>query len=129
MGMRSRCERCGSDFVATGARGRTPRFCSGRCRVSAHRAKPTLPAALTSLPRWTARDGKRPVRPDGRAASSTDPTTWCTYAQVADQPHGIMLGDGLGCYDLDGVIDDGGQLHPDAAAVLNTVGDTALWVE
>lgn len=127
--MRGTCERCGETFAAAGARGRSPRFCSGRCRVAAHRSRQTLPAALTSLPRWTVRDGKRPVQVSGRAASSTNPATWTTYAAVADLPHGIMLGDGLGCYDLDHVIDDDGRLHPDAQAVLDQVGDAALWVE
>lgn len=40
-----------------------------------------------------------------------------------------MLGDGLACWDLDGVIDDDGQLHPEAAEVLRQVGTRALWVE
>ncbi len=40
-----------------------------------------------------------------------------------------MLGDGLACWDLDDVIDDQGQLHPEAARVLHEVGTHALWVE
>lgn len=40
-----------------------------------------------------------------------------------------MLGDGLACWDLDDVIDEQGQLSEDAAAVLDEVGDSALWVE
>ncbi|MFC8531924.1 hypothetical protein [Nocardia sp. NPDC057227] len=44
-------------------------------------------------------------------------------------PHGVMLGDGLACWDLDGVIGEDGRLHPDAVAVLAEVGDAALWVE
>ncbi|MET7752320.1 MULTISPECIES: hypothetical protein [Actinomycetes] len=40
-----------------------------------------------------------------------------------------MLGDGLACWDLDGVLDDEGRLHPEAAAVLDQVGKRALWVE
>lgn len=83
---------------------------------------------LTSLPRWAVRDGKRPVRIDGQPASSTDPRTWCLYAEVAGSPNGIMLGDGLGCYDLDGIL-DGDELHPDAQAVLDAVGSSALWIE
>lgn len=43
-------------------------------------------------------------------------------------PHGIMLGDGLACWDLDGVL-EAGVLHPDAQAVLRQVGGGALWVE
>ncbi|MFC5789679.1 hypothetical protein ACFPPE_07400 [Agromyces tardus] len=84
---------------------------------------------MTSLPRWTARDGKRPTQRDGRPASSTDASTWVTFDRVADRPHGVMLGDGLACWDLDGVIDCDGQLHPDAAEVLRQVGTRSLWVE
>lgn len=40
-----------------------------------------------------------------------------------------MLGDGLACWDLDGVLNADGQLHPDAAEVLRKVGTRALWVE
>ncbi len=39
-----------------------------------------------------------------------------------------MLGDGLACWDLDGVL-DGGVLHPEAECVLAEVGEGALWVE
>ena len=48
---------------------------------------------------------------------------------VAGVPNGIMLGDGLACWDLDGVLSPGGVLHPDAVRVLERVGDEALWVE
>ncbi|MEV6255589.1 hypothetical protein AB0L97_20250 [Nocardia sp. NPDC051911] len=84
---------------------------------------------MTSLRRWTARDGKRPVQTDGRAASSTNPDTWTEFSAVADSPHGVMLGDGLACWDLDGVLSEDGALNPDAAAVLARVGRDALWVE
>lgn len=40
----------------------------------------------------------------------------------------MMLGDGLACWDLDGVL-DGGVLHPEARAILDQVGRDALWVE
>lgn len=63
---------------------------------------------------------------DGRAASSTKGWTWTDYASVADRPHGVMLGGGLACWDLDGVL-EGDQLHPDAVAVLESV--EPVWVE
>lgn len=88
-----------------------------------------VPPALTALPRWTRRDGKRPVQLSGKPASSTDPSTWTTHERVAQRDHGVMLGEGLACWDLDGVIDEDGHLHPDAAAVLREVGTRALWVE
>lgn len=43
-------------------------------------------------------------------------------------PHGIMLGDGLACFDLDDVIAPDGSLHPDAVTVLADVADP-IWVE
>lgn len=63
---------------------------------------------MTVRSRWTRADGKRPIQPTGRAASSTDPRTWSLFAEVqagAGDGFGIMLGDGLGCYDLDDVSD------------------------
>lgn len=48
--------------------------------------------------------GKRPVMPTGDPASSTSPDTWSAYSEVqvgAGDGVGVMLGGGLGCYDLD----------------------------
>lgn len=88
-----------------------------------------VPSTLTALPRWTRRHGKRPVQLSGKPASSTDPRTWTTHERVARRDRGVMLGEGLACWDLDGVIGEDGALHPDAAAVLRKVGTRALWVE
>lgn len=76
--------------------------------MASHRANKRLPGELTSRSRWTRCDGKRPVMADGRPASSTKPKTWTDYGNVlegAGDGFGIMLGDGLGCYDLDDVDD------------------------
>lgn len=55
--------------------------------------------------RWVRADGKRPVTVDGAPASSTNPATWSSFADVqaadAGDGFGVMLGNGLGCYDLD----------------------------
>lgn len=40
-----------------------------------------------------------------------------------------MLGGGLACWDLDDVLSPEGEVHPDAVAVLESVGRRALWVE
>lgn len=69
------------------------------------------------------------MRSNGWPASSTNPDTWCGYEQVAHKPHGVMLGDGLACWDLDNVIDDHGVLYSDAVGVLNDVANQALWIE
>lgn len=77
--------------------------------MAAHRAK-KIPAELTHCNRWVRCDGKRPVMVDGRPASSTNSATWASYADVksssAGDGFGVMLGDGLGCYDLDHVSDE-----------------------
>ena len=67
-----------------------------------------IPVELTTRLAWVRADGKRPIRPDGRPASSTNRGTWSAWADVqtgAGDGFGIMLGDGLGCYDLDAVTD------------------------
>lgn len=103
------CERCGEYVVLAGI-GQRPKFCSTRCRVAAHRAskRSTFPKSMTSRSSWTRCAGKRPIQPNGRAASSTDVRTWSSFADVqagAGDGSGIMLGGGLGCYDLDHVTD------------------------
>lgn len=76
---------------------------------------------------WVSVHGKRPVRPDGTPASTTDPSSWTTYDQVADGPHGIMLGDGLACWDLDDCFDDEGLLADWARQLLD--GLRPMWSE
>ncbi len=88
-----------------------------------------MPARLTAGRRWTRRSGKRPIRVDGRPASSTDPSTWATFAEVSESPtgFGVMLGGGLACWDLDHCL-DGDTLTPWASAVLGSI-ESPLWVE
>lgn len=119
--MRMSCERCG-ERLSIPSRGRSPRFCSSRCRVAAHRArKPRLPARMTGVRRWVRADGKRPVMVDGSPASSTDPSTWASFSEVqsgAGDGYGIMLGGGLGCWDLDDCF-EGGVLAGWARSILD----------
>lgn len=70
--------------------------------------------------------GKRPLQVSGRAASSTDPSTWAAFSEVQRGPgsgFGVMLGDGLGCIDLDDVTD--AQVREFVAGV----EDPVLYVE
>lgn len=88
------------------------KFCSTRCRVFWHRNASKLPAELTSRARWACHFSKRPVQPDGRAASSTNPATWSTFKAVSEAHTGdgigfMLNGDGIGCYDLDHVAESG----------------------
>lgn len=114
--------------------GRSRRFCSARCRQAACRARKAerTPAGL-SEGRWTRADGKRPVTVTGRSASSTDPSTWSTFAEVqassAGDGFGVMLGGGhLACHDLDHAL-DGGVLKPWAREVLDGITEPVLFVE
>lgn len=111
------CIRCSAP-VRIGGRGRPQQYCSARCRVAAHRAR-QLPALMQGR-RWTRAVGKRPVTVAGAPASVTDPSTWAQFAAVksgAGDGFGVMLGGGLGCYDLDHCI-AGDRLAPWAAEVL-----------
>lgn len=97
------------------------RFCSTRCRVAAHRARrrqqerPScpLPAAMVEARRWVNHDAaKVPLDPrTGRRASVSDPATWGTYQQATARNDrlGYVLGEGIGCIDLDHCLDEQGR--------------------
>lgn len=79
--------------------------CSARCRKRISR-RPSIPAEFTSRARWVRRSAlKRPLTVSGKAASSTDSRTWATYSEALVSKVGVglgfVLGDGIGCYDLD----------------------------
>lgn len=110
------CEQCGNSLDLLKP-GRVPRFCSTRCRVAFHRS--AVPTELRSRDRWvawtTSGRAKRPIQIDGSPASSTDPSTWTSYARVrAHARKGFILGDGIGCIDLDHCLVNGA---PNGAAV------------
>mgnify|MGYP001945797877 CR=1 FL=1 len=106
-------------------RGRTPRYCSTRCRMAAHRARHRLPRELTERVRWVRHDRKVPITPDGRPASSTDPRTWSTYREAARSKSGdglgYVLGAGIACLDLDNCLDERGRPDARARAILARV--------
>ncbi|MBP2341111.1 hypothetical protein JOF41_007365 [Saccharothrix coeruleofusca] len=121
-----RCDRCGKPLAVRARKG--TRFCSTRCRVAAHRNK--IPVELRERPRWVRHTAaKVPLTADGRAASSTDPTTWSTYEQVQHhQRKGLVLnGDGLVCIDLDHCLVDGRPTGR-AAEILAALPDTYIEV-
>ncbi|WTW96167.1 bifunctional DNA primase/polymerase [Streptomycetaceae bacterium NBC_01309] len=122
------CEHCG-EALPKRAR-RNARFCDVTCRVAAHRARkavdrPVFPRELTGRRRWVRRTAaKVPLTPSGRAASSTDPETWSSYAEACASRAGAGLGyvladgDDIVCVDLDHCLDARGQLAEWAADVL-----------
>lgn len=127
------CAWCGKRLVERGT-GRPARFCSGRCRVAAHRGRsplPGVPVEMSGRARWVRRDGKRPLTVEGGAASSTDASTWSTLpavlaSEVGDGV-GFMLGDGFACIDLDHCL-SGGVLSPLASSVLEALPATYVEV-
>lgn len=127
------CTECRERMPAT--RRRDARFCSARCRVRAHRrVKRTaaIPECMRSLDRWVRSDGKRPVRPSGQWASSTKPWTWSSFEDVqhgAGDGFGFMLGDGIGCLDLDYAVGDDGELKSWARALVTEWAPRTVFAE
>lgn len=73
-----------------------------------------------------------PVTAEGRAASSTDPATWCSAAdarrsKVGDGLGFVLDGDGIVCLDLDHCLVDG-ELAGRAAEILAMCPDTFVEV-
>lgn len=103
------CANCGSDFEGRA----DARTCSTRCRVARHRAAARFaPARMRQSDRWVRHVAKRPVRPDGASASSTDPATWSSFdaamaGTVGDGVGFVLDGDGVVCIDLDNCMSDG----------------------
>lgn len=139
-------------------RGPSPTYCSPACRQKAFRvrrraertsvvaeaesivreAADPIPAGLRERDRWVrwtvTKDGRKlPLRADrNRAASSTDARTWSTYAVARDSSVGtgvgFVLGDGIGCLDLDAALDaDGNVISAIAETVLRA--NPGAWVE
>ncbi|MCX4705661.1 DNA primase [Streptomyces sp. NBC_01373] len=131
MTTRRTCEHCDGPMPIT-ARSHA-RFCRPACRAAAHRAARTIPAELTSRPRWVRRtSSKVPLTVDGAAASSTDPESWSTYRAAARSTVGagpgfVLDGDGVVCLDLDHCLDSEGAVAGWARGILDAAGST--WVE
>lgn len=104
------CEYCGKSIVAKNAHAR---YCSGKCRVYAHRAAKRIPTELTSRDRWVRYSpSKTPLDAiTGKNASSTNPETWASYPEAKTSTYGIgvgfVLGEGIGCIDIDHCINNG----------------------
>ena len=109
--------------------GRPKRFCHSRCRVAANRCP--IPAELRNADRWIRHKNKRPITTSGTPASVTNPNQWDTFQAArkskAGTGLGFVLGSGIGCIDLDHVIDHDGILHPTAQQLIDTLPPT--WIE
>lgn len=109
------------------------RWCSGRCRTAACRARRSLPTELTRRPRWVRRSARKlPLTVGGGTASSTNPATWSRYADAARSTTGaglgfVLDGDGVVCLDLDHCLAPDGAVAGWAQNILDAAGPT--WVE
>lgn len=108
------CSWCSSD-LPRGAR-TDARFCSGACRVASHRSgrrSTSVPVELRSRTRWVRWSNRKvPLTVAGRPASSTNPATWSSWAEVSNSDAGVgvgfvLNGDGIVCLDLDHCLVDG----------------------
>lgn len=137
------CQHCGASMKLYRA---GTRYCSGACRVAALRARrravPVLPESMTASARWirwelqdrAGKPTKVPLRADnGRYASTTNPNTWTTHKAAQASHHGTglgwVLGNGIGCIDLDHCIDDGGQVAGWAQQIVDEHRADALLIE
>ena len=122
------CEHCGEAFSKPVRAGRTPRFCTSRCRVAASRARRVresspVPMGMRSRARWVRCDArKRPVSASGVPMSWNRPDAWGKYSVVSKADYGVgngfVLGDGIGVIDLDHCIAEDGSLSLLAENVL-----------
>lgn len=111
-------------------------FCSAACKQKAYRARKlsrVLPLGeFRSQRRWVRAVGKRPVMPDGSPAKSNDASTWAVFDEVqassAGDGFGVMLGDGLGCIDIDKCL-DGDDVAPWALEYIAGITDDVIFVE
>lgn len=124
------CEWCGASVLSRRA---DIKYCSTAHRVAAHREARKhngIPAEMRTTQRWVRHDKKRPIMPNGRAASSTAAATWSSYgaATISDKGQGLgyVLGAGIGCIDLDHCVDNG-QPTPEALALIANYPDN--WIE
>ena len=75
---------------------------------------------------------KVPTRVDGRNARVNDPSTWTTFAEAAESTVGkglgFVLGEGVGCVDLDDALDVAGRIESWAADILDLAPETFVEV-
>lgn len=114
------------------------KFCSQKCGTYYRRAlksaskSPRFPVEMTDKARWVRRTStKRPVTVAGKSASSTNAGTWDSFsaasASTAGVGMGFVLGDGIGCIDLDHCF-DGGKLLPWAQEIVDRCPSTFMEV-
>lgn len=111
------------------------KFCTSKCRIYAHRAakRPLFPESMTSRDRWVRRTAdKIPLTIAGKFASSTDRRSWSSFAEAKESAAGVglgfVLGDGIGCIDLDHCF-EGGELASWAAECIAGITEPIIFAE
>jgi hypothetical protein len=133
-----RCEHCRQPLSIGGARGRSPRFCSNRCRTAAFRAHP-VPTVMRQRARWigyTTIDHSGKLLPYwlpggfwSERRPLSDPSNWASWETVKEEApdrRGFMLGDGIGCIRIDGCMNGRGTVKPavlDAVLAMNSYAE------
>lgn len=127
------CEHCRTPLSVGGARGRTPTFCSNRCRTAAHRSHP-VPIEMRQRSRWIGytdiRDKLHPYwLPGGgwHARDLTDPSNWESWERAKREPadrRGFILGDGIACLTIDGCV-HAATVHPDVLSAIRALNTYA----
>ena len=105
-----------------------------RARKRARATKVAIPPCMRNRARWIRHDEeKRPLTTHGWYASVRKPSTWTSYARSRDSEVGVgmgyVLGEGIGCIDLDDVIDGRGRLAEWAARYIDRFRERAILVE
>ena len=112
-----KCEFCGEDLPLSLKSGRSPKYCSGRCRTAAWRARKSLPRALVERDRWIRwgrlrGERKCPLSSFGAPLNVKSEWQWMSFEDARDAEWGegvgfVLIGDGVMCIDLDDCVKDG----------------------
>lgn len=136
------CEQCGGKVAVPERQGRRARFCSNACRQRAYRARRSgVPVCMRERVRWVrwverrrgAKMTKVPLSLSGHDLDVRDSRRWVSFDEARRSKvgtgFGIVLGDGLGCIDLDEALDATGQIRPWAQEVVNGYADDSILTE
>lgn len=120
------CLNCGKQFTDHLRRGRTPRYCSDRCRAASNRA--VVPEVMRCEDRWVsyAWPSRQPLQLNGKPASATDPATWASYSRVRSCPaKGYVLGGNIGAAEFFRCLDPttGMLMNPVVAGIVELLCD------
>lgn len=94
---------------------------------------PKVPSEMKSRDRWVRyNERKVPLTVHGKAASSTNSSTWSPFEDAARAEAGVGIGfvlngDGIACVDLDHCLESG-RLAPWASRILAAMPDTYVEV-